>query len=513
MNLSALMSGIALTPLIPPAHGRGGRSDPFDIRGITNVCADIRDIDTGTLFILLRGVSYDTDALIPYILSRSPAAIVAQPTPGILALADRTDSPPILLVENARLALSYAMYRFCGIRDESFQLFGVTGTNGKTSTATMLAHILEAAGHTVGCFLTGEIRIGNRRISSEHYAMTTPDPSVLYPALAQMQANGCDCVVAEISSHALALAKVAPLRFFCGVFTGLASDHMDFHKSTEEYYQAKRRLFLQSEHAVIETDDAAGVRLSQECPCPGLSFGENAGAYLCALNVKERNTDGVDYTLRESGNLFPVCLQVNGRFQARNSLGAIGAAMLAGIPVQTAIRALASLERVEGRMEVFRADDVCVIVDYAHTAAALENLLQYARRMCTQGEVICIFGCGGQRDKEKRPQMARVAEKYADRVIVTSDNSREENLSSILRDIMSGFQKTQGHTVISDREHAVRQAIRTANPHDVIVVAGKGRETYQVDRNTIRGYDERKIVSDALKARRKGNTGMYENQT
>ena len=464
-------------------------------------------ITPSTLFFLTEGVSYDPERLLPYILARKPLAIVINES------ADFPETEiPLLRVQSVRHAYAEAYFRFCGLEKAKLKYIAVTGTNGKTTTAMMLREILTQSGHAVGWIGTGKILCKNEPLSAPFYSMTTPDPEVLYPALAKMEANGCEFVVMEASSHALALEKLAPIRFDLSLFTNLSAEHLDFHKTMERYYLAKAKLFFQSEIGIFNNDDPFARRLAAEAPCRVLLAGAVYPAGVALKNIEQNEFDGYSYMFKTDTVAFFVDLKLRGVYHVYNSMLAIYAAITLGIAPRDAKHAIESITAIPGRMQRIGNEDISVFIDYAHTPEALQSALREARATkCADQALWLIFGCGGERDREKRPKMAEIAEKLADRVILTLDNCRGESPIQILKDTAAGFRNRKSARIISNREKAIRHAILSMKSGDILIIAGKGHEAYNIDKRGYHPFDETKIALDALKERNRGYTVLYEN--
>lgn len=475
---------------------------------ITDVTDKPCNVTEGCLFFLIRGFRFDAEKLLISVLSRRPAAVVVERIP-----EGYDNTIPLLLVPSVRRAYAFALYRFLGIDGEKLNLIGITGTNGKTTTASLLFRILSEAGHRVGMFGTGQIRIGDRLLTASDYAMTTPDPDVLYPALKQMLQEGVSDVVMEVSSHALALDKVAPLFFSYGIFTNLSAEHLDFHTTMEDYYAAKSKLFRQCRIGIVNADDAWCDRIIRDATCQIVRVGAVFEGDIMAKNIRDLGMEGSSFLFRAPGLSFLVSLKLPGLYNIYNATLALTAAISMGIPPCQAKESVASLPFVPGRLETV-CESPRVIVDYAHTEAALRSVL---KTVC-QGKphdvrAITVFGCGGERDREKRPKMAAAAEEFSDYTIVTSDNSRGEATADILRDILRGFHERTRHCVISDRKHAIEAAVEMATDRDIIIVAGKGHERYITDKAGTHPFDERKIILEAVKKKKGGHTNQHEDKT
>ncbi len=473
----------------------------------TALTAKTECITPGTLFFLTEGISYDTSRLLPYILAKRPLAVV------INTEIDATDSQiPLIRVHSVRRAYAKAYFRFCGLDKAKIKYIAVTGTNGKTTTAMMLREILIQSGHETGWIGTGKILCKDSSLCSPFYSMTTPDPDILYPALAKMEAEGCEFVVMEASSHALVLEKLAPIFFSLSVFTNLSAEHLDFHKTMEHYFLAKARLFLQSEFGILNNDDAYARRIAGEAPCRTVCAGALYPAEIALKNIEKKQNGTYSYMFKSNGPTFFVDLKLPGIYHVYNSMLALSAATVLGIAPCLAKKAIENIKAIPGRMQKIEGEDVSVFLDYAHTPEALKSALEEARSMKQNGQALwLVFGCGGERDREKRPKMAEISEKLANYVILTLDNCRSESPMQILKDTVCGFQGRKNICIISDRKKAIRHAILSMERGDMLIIAGKGHETYNIDKTGYHPFDERKIVRDALKERKHGHTVLYEN--
>ena len=412
------------------------------------------------------------------------------------------DGVQYVRAKNVRLVAAYACSRFYHFDSLGLKIIGVTGTNGKTSTATFIKHALEGGGIPTGFIGTGMITACDEIISDTSYSMTTPDPWDLYRILAIMQTRGCRAVVMEVSSHALELCKVAPISFEYAVFTNLSPEHLDFHKSYESYYLAKKRLFGQCKTAIINVDDPMARRLADECNCRMIKVGAVWRGDHYASRIRCRGENGVDYLYHGNNFVFEMKLMTPGIYNVYNSMLSIAVAVDMGVKPVDVKKALSCIRAIPGRYEIIK-DDVTVIIDYAHTSGALEAFLQSVRRTMTGVErLITVFGAGGERDREKRPRMAAISERYSDLTVITSDNPRGEDPEAIISDIVSGF-TTAEYRVIADREAAIRESILCAGVGDTVAVIGKGCEGYYIDRDGYHPFDEYKIINGALLERKK----------
>ena len=425
--------------------------------------------------------------------------------PPIAVASEKTDILPAevrkIELKDARATVAYAYFRFYKINTSSFKTIAITGTNGKTSTAHFAKAILKECGKKVGYIGTGIIEIEEKIMSHENYSMTTPDPAELYEVLSKMQNEKCDVIIMEVSSHALALEKTAPLNFDYAIFTNLSGEHRDFHKTTEEYFEAKCKLFKQCKTAVFNIDDpyarrAAKISLAQK----NITAGVLHKGDIYATHIENRGALGISYLYRTEKFMFRMNLNIPGIYNVYNSMLAATVCIDLGCPPYLVKQAIHTLNCIPGRFEVIKGD-VTVIIDFAHTEVAFECFLREAKKLAKNNSLTVIFGCGGEREKEKRPKMAEIAERYADKIIVTSDNPRGEDPKKIIADIAKGFQKND-YNVIINRKRAIEETIKKASHRDIITIVGKGIEKYIIDKSGYHSFDEKQIISDALKKRR-----------
>jgi len=427
---------------------------------------DNRAVTPGTLFFCVPGLRRDGHEFASDAVARGAVALVVERP---LALA-----VPQITVPSVRRAMAPAAARFHGDPTRRLQVAGVTGTNGKTTTAFLLRALLEADGRQTGLLGTVRSVIAGREHPVER---TTPEAIDLQRTFRAMLDGGDVACAMEVSSHALELHRADAIHFAVAIFTNLTQDHLDFHGTMEAYFAAKRRLFVElaPQHSVINVDDPYGARLAGELRDP-VTFALDRAATYRAVEVHTGLAGSRFRILAPEGEL-EVLTPLRGRFNVYNSLGAFAAARLLGVPAEVAVRALAGAELVPGRFQpVDEGQDFAVLIDYAHTPDSLENVLRAARRL-TEGRLHVVFGCGGDRDRGKRPLMGEIATRLADRVIVTSDNPRSEDPEAIIREILAGAGQGVEHTV--DRREAIERAIAGAASGDVVVIAGKGHEQGQ----------------------------------
>lgn len=485
-----------------------GLETPADTRmAACEICAitiDSRAVVPGCMFVCIRGTRADGHAFIEEALQRGAAAVVTEREVPVM----KGSGAVFIRVRNTRTALAHLYDAWYGHPAKNMRLVAVTGTNGKTSVSTMLKAIFDAA--MIPCGLIGTVRcvcrdrVLNIRPSDPNANMTTPDPAELYHMLSIMADEGVEVVIMETTSHALALHKLEPLTFEAAIFTNLTPEHLDFHQTMQAYFEAKASLFSRSSLAILNADDAATEKLMPRCQ--GRVVRTSTGAHevdYVASDVHFRGVDGVTYALRSKRACLKIASPIPGIFTLSNTLQAACCALEMGVSARVVREAIGSLDGVDGRMERVKLGvpvDFCVFVDYAHTPDALENLLKTARGFRQEHQrIVLLFGCGGDRDKTKRPHMAQIASRYADMVYITSDNSRTENPNTIISDILTGMDKTKAYSVIPDRAVAIETAVREARAGDIILLAGKGHESYEIDATGKHAFDEKAIAAAAAK--------------
>lgn len=425
---------------------------------------------------------------------------------GVVILQSKPEekiSLPYILCSDIRRAMAFIYSRFYGVDYKKLSFIGITGTNGKSSTLTILSNILKSDGHKVGCIKTGEITINGKVITNDSYSMTTPDPSLLYKSIRDMQNEGCDTVVMEVSSHSLALGKLAPILFDYAVFTGLSPEHLDFHLDMEEYFQTKKSLFDMTRCAVINTDDEHGKRLYSELDIKKISFGviNDADAYID--DYESLGFGGSSFKFRLFGKHINLRLPLIGCYNVYNALGAIAVCCDMEISPYIIRDTVRNTKLIEGRFQIL-SESPTVIVDYAHTERAFEFFLRELKKLSGERSITAVFGCGGDRDRAKRGKMGKFAELYADKIILTSDNPRSENPMDIIRDILDGI-KSKPVYIDTDRKRAVEIVLLSADESDIVAIIGKGTEKYYIDRSGYHKYDEIDLIKKTLIARGRKN--------
>jgi UDP-N-acetylmuramoyl-L-alanyl-D-glutamate--2,6-diaminopimelate ligase len=476
--------------------------DEIDKNTITLVTTSISEIKENSVLFVTEKAFRDTKFFDVEPLKIKPLAVVLS-----RSYTASSCAVPIIRVGNVREALAYALSNSYGIDYRRMKFIGITGTNGKTTTATIISEILKDCGYKVGFIGTGKIVSDKRALTDTTYSMTTPDPTTLYKAISEMSNDGCQYVVMEVSSHSIALKKIAPIFFDYAIFTNLDNDHLDFHKTKEEYFRTKLKLFKSTKKGLFNIDDRYSRLAYKTVRCEKSSFGiiHQADAYATDI---ELSRDGVTFYYRENGLICKVTSSLIGAFNVYNILAALKCVIDLGIPPCLAKRSLQKIQQIEGRMELINGD-VTVIIDYAHTPFAFYNSLKSVKQCINNGQnITVVFGCGGDRDPSKRPTFGKYAEELADKIIITEDNSRNEDLDKIISDITSEMRKNT-HTVIKDRESAIRYAISSATPGDTIVILGKGHEKYKITKSGYIPFDEKEIATSELERLRKS----YEDKT
>lgn len=403
---------------------------------------------------------------------------------------------PAIRVENPRIAMSRAFFRYHNPDLNNMKIIGVTGTNGKTSTATLISKVLSDAGYKTGFIGTGKITIDDKEINETNYSMTTPDPDLLYSALKQMSIAGCSAVVMEVSSHALALDKVTPLIFDYGIFTNMSKEHTDFHGDMDNYFAAKLKLFDLCRCGIFNIDDVYAKRAYELCKTRKISIGIIWRGDCWATNINNRGFAGVEYIYHQRDFSFKTKLSLPGIYNTYNSMLAAALCIDMGCKPCDVKNSIEQISNISGRYEIIKSK-ISVIIDYAHTPAAFESILKELSLLKSNKRLTVVFGCGGDRDREKRPLMAKFAEKYADRIIVTSDNSRRERIKDIICDIIRGFERGK-YEIIENRADAISEAIVNSQDGDIVAIIGKGPEKYNIDSSGYHSFDEKEIISSAL---------------
>jgi len=459
---------------------------------IAGVCYDSRKVTPGCLFVAITGFASDGNRFIPMAMEKGAAVVVTAKVPQM--------DVPYVCVAFDRLALAQIGANYYGHPANAMCMIGVTGTNGKTSTTLLLKHVLEQTlGAKVGLIGTMENMIGQQHMPTER---TTPESFELQGLFAQMRDAGCSHVIMEVSSHAIALDRVGGVHYDVAAFTNLTEDHLDFHKTMENYCDTKAVLFTRCDRGVANLDDVWYSRLCGGAACPILTTSGKGKADLYAKE-QELLSDGVRFTAVYGEESVPVQLPIPGKFTVYNALSVLGCALQLGISLADAAAALKTASGVKGRVEVVPTPgkDYTVLIDYAHTPDGLENVLSSVKDFC-KGRLIAVFGCGGDRDPIKRPIMGKIGTDLADYAIITSDNPRTEEPMAIIGDILQGIDGRNNYIVLENRIKAIHHAMDIAEKNDIIVLAGKGHETYQEIQGVKHHLDEREVVAAYLEEMR-----------
>jgi UDP-N-acetylmuramoyl-L-alanyl-D-glutamate--2,6-diaminopimelate ligase len=486
-----------------PGSGSGASAGSATVTGIAY---DSRRVQPGNVFVALKGEHADGTAFARQAIERGAIAVVSEDT------APEDAAVAWTVVHDARRAMAHLAAAFFGNPSTNMQVIGITGTNGKTTTAYLVASIFDAAGIPCGVLGTVGYRIGLEMREATH---TTPESPDVHSLLREMVDRGCGACAMEVSSHALSLHRVDGMTFAAGVFTNLTRDHLDFHPDMEAYFQAKRRLFEmlpRDAPSLINMDDPRGPSLVELAGRP-VTYAVNRQADITPGPLSF-SLQGLTFDARTPRGTLHITSSLVGRPNVYNILAAVSTATALGIAFDAIERGISSLEGVPGRFQVVssRKDDVTVVVDYAHTDDALRNLLETARPLAA-GRLITVFGCGGDRDRTKRPLMGAVAGRLSDLIVVTSDNPRSEDPLKIIEEIQRGLtvdtrrDTAQRMLTYVDRREAIGKAIELARPGDVVLIAGKGHEKYQIIGRDVRPFDDVAVARDAL-GRKRSNSGV-----
>lgn len=482
---------------------------PIQVEGpqtaeVCHITADSRTVQEGSLFICLVGATVDGHSFVEKAVQDGAVAVVVSKPVTV------PDHVALIYVEDTRQALQAAVPFFYDYPASKMRMIGVTGTNGKTTTTHIIAHLLRSQGYTVGVIGTVHILIDDQSYPIHN---TTPDVADLQQILQQMVDAGVTHCIMEVSSHALALGRTAGVEYDTAVFTNLTQDHLDFHKTFDNYLAAKAKLFKQvsasyqvkeGKGAVINVDDAYGQSIVDVTTSPMITYSTEGKGSMNAsdLTVTAKSSQ---FTLNYDGKSYPISTKIAGMFNVYNTLAAVGATLYEGLSMEEIVKGLATFTAVPGRFELIEeGQDFAVVVDYAHTPDGLENILQTAKKI-VENRILVVFGCGGDRDATKRPIMGRIAAQFGDRVFVTSDNPRTEDPVQIVKDVevgvREGLHDDVTYEVIVDRREAIHKAIAEATTGDVVIIAGKGHEDYQILKDETIHFDDREVAREALKER------------
>jgi UDP-N-acetylmuramoyl-L-alanyl-D-glutamate--2,6-diaminopimelate ligase len=459
---------------------------------INNICYDNRKVTKNDIFVCIKGFATDGHKYIKGAIEKGASTIIVQDA------VEVEENVNIIKVDDSRKVLAKIGANYYGNPADKLNIIGVTGTNGKTTSAFMIKSILEKAGHKVGLIGTIANYIGNKVIHTER---TTPESLELQKLFRDMVNEGVKYCVMEVSSHSLELDRVYGIEFECGIFTNLTRDHLDFHKTFENYYKAKFKLFERSKTKVINIDDQYGVNVLRdlnELKAENVySLSINKPSDFKAYGIKSWEK-GSEFNIDIDGKGYCFKIEIPGMYNVYNAMGAVLATYKLGVPIEDIIKGIEEVV-VPGRCERVGRDlnlSYEIIIDYAHSPDGLENIINTVRQ-CTSNRVITVFGCGGDRDKVKRPIMGKIASNLSDVVIVTSDNPRSEEPRAIIDDIVKGIEK-DNFIVIENRYDAIKEALSIAKPKDLVLIAGKGHETYQILKSGTIHFDEREVIYEIL---------------
>ncbi len=458
-----------------------------EVKGITMNSLQVKN---DFMFVAIKGTRTDGHKYIDQAIEKGAAAVICEEFP------EKFDSKVTYIkVNDSAEALGKAAANFYDNPSETLKLVGVTGTNGKTTVVTLLYNVFRALGYKTGLLSTVVNKINGKEIQATH---TTPDPVSINALLRQMADTGCDYVFMEVSSHAVVQKRIAGLAFAGGVFTNLTHDHLDYHKTFKEYLNAKKRFFdglPKTAFALTNIDDKNGLVMLQNTPANKKTYGLKKPADFKG-KILENSFEGLHITLNDH-EMYSLLV---GKFNAYNLLAVYGTASLLGIPDEEILIELSKLTGAPGRFEILKSGDgITAVVDYAHTPDALKNVLETIREVHSgKGAIITVVGAGGNRDKSKRPEMAHIASLLSDKLILTSDNPRDENPEQILREMREGVDmvRKKNLLVITDRKEAVKTALMLAQPGDIVLVAGKGHENYQEIKGKRYPFDDRKVITE-----------------
>lgn len=458
-------------------------------REISSVTDNTKKVRKDCIFVCVKGGSFDGHDAAAEMLEKGAAVIVAEKD---LGLGNKQ-----IITDNSRKFYGELCAAWFDHPEKKLKIIGVTGTNGKTTITNVIKNIFMKNGVKTGLIGTICNEIGDETVHTDN---TTPMAFDYMCLLDKMVKAGCKYAVMEVSSFGLVQHRIGPTHFDMGIFTNLTQDHLDYHKTMENYYQAKKMMFDECDYALINTDDEYGRRIFSEISCKKERYGISSEAdyYADAIKIK---SDGTSFWYCYNGKSQLVNMKMTGMFNVSNVTAAISVCLKAGLPIEDILKAVSEYNGVKGRCEIIPTGrDFTVICDYAHTPDAVENILKSVREY-TEGRLICLFGCGGNRDAKKRPLMAKAAAKFADRLIITSDNPRDEIPEAIIDDILAGLKDSEiPFDVVVDRTKAIHHSLKIAEKGDIIVLAGKGHEDYQVlPGNEHIHFDEREIVSEGLK--------------
>lgn len=461
--------------------------DIYEDRDVTFITDDSRKVTEGSIFVCIKGARFDGHDVAAQMLEKGAVCVVCERDMGL---------PNQIVVENTRKAISLMCANYFGRPADKLRLIGITGTNGKTTTAFLIKNMLKKLGKKSGLIGTVKNIAGDKEYPA---ALTTPESFELHSLFNEMVNEGCEYCVMEVSSQALAQYRVEGLHFAAGVFTNLTQDHLDYHGSFENYAEAKSMLFTESDICILNLDDEHAMSMLRNSDGRMVTYSVNQDESDYTAKYIRYKNDGIEYELVTMGYVERVRVGIPGEFTVYNSMAAAVTLIELGFDFSKVLYALSLSEGVKGRIEVVPTDtDYTVIIDYAHSPDGLENIISSLRKIA-KARIITVFGCGGDRDRTKRPIMGAIAAKLSDVIVVTSDNPRTEDPDAIIEDILTGIKGSKVRKIVeSDRTKAIRAALEEAEADDIVLLAGKGHETYQIFGTEKIHYDEREVVRDIL---------------
>jgi UDP-N-acetylmuramoyl-L-alanyl-D-glutamate--2,6-diaminopimelate ligase len=498
MMLLDLLDGIPITKMVQMAYGKMIQTKDVAIGKVTY---DSRSVEPGDVFVAIRGLKSDGHRFVEDAVHQGARAVVLEDDQAISDSFFFHNDVIKIVVGNSRRALAELAANYYGHPSKKLRLLGVTGTNGKTTSTHLLKSILESAGEKVGLIGTIEYKVGNDVIPAVH---TTPESLELNALLDTMVKSDCQTVVMEVSSHALALERVYGMDYRLALFTNLTQDHLDFHGTMDAYFNAKKILFDrlgERSIAVTNIDDPRGLSVVSGTSARRVTYGLQGGPEVTAENVRV-GLDGISLNVKYEGNFVSLTSPLTGQFNVYNILGTAASALALGVETGDIQRGVGRVNSVRGRFErLVSPKGWTAIIDYAHTPDALQKTLEAIKALQTsgqQGRIITVFGCGGNRDREKRPQMGRIASELSNMTIVTSDNPRDEDPESIIDEIFKGIRPGTKVSRIPDRKEAILAGLGMARRGDIVLIAGKGHETYQILGDKRIHFDDREVVEGYL---------------
>lgn len=466
-------------------------------KDVSGIYYDSRRVKTNSIFVAIKGFNSDGHKFITEAINNGAIAVVIEDNNSIPEHYFHLKKIARILVSNSRITLAELANAFYKEAASRLYSYAITGTNGKTTTTYLLKNILEIAGKKTGLIGTISNIIGDKVVES---SMTTPESSDLHELFFSMLSGQCDSVVMEISSHSLSLERVYGIPFNVTIFSNITSDHLDFHATFENYLDAKKKLFdglTSTAFAVVNCDDEHYLNLVKDCKAKIITYGKSENADFRILNIAF-NLSGTSFLLKNNGKEYLVKTPLIGEFNAYNAASAFVAAFVSGISIEKILEGIETIPLVPGRFEIVSGKTKKAVIDYSHTADSLEKAIINLRKvMSTENKLVTVFGCGGNRDATKRPQMGRIATELSDSVIITNDNPRNENPETIIEDIKKGIIKNN-YEIILDREEAIKKAIMERDDSAIVLIAGKGHENYQIIHGVKHHFSDKEVAEKYL---------------